>query len=228
MNRLHEVIRELPPGVEFLVVITWAFGLPICASIMSLGVVEGGEALVFNDTSMLGTIILEVIQLAILSWFLRIRGWTLEKFGLAFSWRGTALGLGLLVLTTAIAFGVGFIARIVFDYDVTTAFGRQPKMGADLSMQLIFLVSVVNGIFEELFVAGYIITALSGTRGMWVAINVSVVVRLLCYISQGPVGVVTMVPMGLLYGYAYSRTRQLWPLMVAHVVMDLIGLTFQG
>ena len=28
-------------------------------------------------------------------------------------------------------------------------------------MQLVFLVSVVNGIFEELFVAGYIITALT-------------------------------------------------------------------
>ena len=34
----------------------------------------------------------------------------------------------------------------------------------------------------------------------------------------------TVVPMGLLYGYVYSRTRQLWPLMVAHVLLDLVGL----
>ena len=42
-----------------------------------------------------------------------------------------------------------------------TAIARAPKADTDLSMQLVFLVSVVNGIFEELFVAGYIITALT-------------------------------------------------------------------
>ena len=92
-------------------------------------------------------------------------------------------------------------------------------------MQLVFLVSIVNGIFEELFVAGYIITALTARRGMWMAINVSVVVRLLYHLYQGPIGVLTIVPMGLLYGYVYSRTRQLWPLIVAHVLIDIIGLS---
>ena len=86
------------------------------------------------------------------------------------------------------------------------------------------LVSVVNGIFEELFVTGYIITSLTARRGMWTAINVSVVVRLLYHLYQGPIGIMTVVPMGLLYGYVYSRTRQLWPLMVAHVILDVIGL----
>jgi membrane protease YdiL (CAAX protease family) len=60
---------------------------------------------------------------------------------------------------------------------------------------------------------------------MWVAINTSVVVRLLYHLYQGPIGIMTIVPMGLLYGYVYSRTRQLWPLVVAHVLVDLIGLT---
>ena len=100
------------------------------------------------------------------------------------------------------------------------AIARAPKFDADLSMQLVFLVSVVNGIFEELFVAGYVITALQPRRGMWMAINVSVVVRLLYHLYQGPIGVLTSVPMGLLYGYLYSRTRQLWPLIVAHVLLD--------
>jgi membrane protease YdiL (CAAX protease family) len=86
-------------------------------------------------------------------------------------------------------------------------------------------VSGVNGIFEELFVAGYIITAITPRRGMWTAINVSVVVRLLYHLYQGPIGVLTIVPMGLLYGYLYSRTRQLWPLIVAHVLLDIVALS---
>ena len=89
MNRLHEAIRRLPPGVEFLVVVTWAFGLPIFSSIMSLGTPGSESVAVFNNAQLLGIIIFEVIQLAFLAWFLRIRGWTLEKFGLSFSWRAT-------------------------------------------------------------------------------------------------------------------------------------------
>jgi membrane protease YdiL (CAAX protease family) len=57
---------------------------------------------------------------------------------------------------------------------------------------------------------------------------VSTVVRLLYHLYQGPIGVLIIVPMGLLYGYVYARTRQLWPLMFAHVLIDLIGLSQIG
>ena len=36
MNPLHEHIRRLPPGVEFLIVVSWAFGMPIFSSILSI------------------------------------------------------------------------------------------------------------------------------------------------------------------------------------------------
>ena len=116
-------------------------------------------------------------------------------------------------------------AQILFNYDLEAAAARAPKADPGLRMQLVFLVSVVNGIFEELFVAGYIITSLTARRGMWTAINVSVVVRLLYHLYQGPIGILTVVPMGLLYGYVYSRTRQLWPLIVAHVLLDLVAMS---
>ena len=224
MNPLEEAIRRLPAGVEFLVVVTWAFGLPVFASIMALGTPGDSSSAVFNNAELLATIIFEVVQLGFLTWFLRIRGWTLEKFGLSFSWRGTVAGVVLLAITYGLAVGAEYIAQIVFDYDLEAAAARAPKVDPALSMQLVFLVSVVNGIFEELFVAGYIITALVARRGMWMAINVSVVVRLLYHLYQGPIGIMTVVPMGLLYGYVYSRTRQLWPLMVAHVILDVVGL----
>lgn len=224
MNGLQEAIRRLPVGVEFLVVVTCAFGLPIFSSILSLGVTADHALPVFTNAALLATLLFEGVQLGFLAWFLRIRGWTLAKFGLSFSWRGTAAGLALLAFTYAVTLGAQFAAQIIFDYDLKDAIARAPKVDPDLSMQLVFLASVVNGIFEELFVAGYIITSLTERRGMWVAINTSVVVRLLYHLYQGPIAVMTIVPMGLLYGYVYSRTRQLWPLVVAHVLVDIIGL----
>ena len=60
------------------------------------------------------------------------------------------------------------------------------------------------------------------------AVNVSTVVRLLYHVYQGPIGVITIVPMGLLFGFVYARTRQLWPLIFAHVLIDIIGLSALG
>jgi membrane protease YdiL (CAAX protease family) len=233
VNPLHERIRRLPPGVEFLVVVSWAFGLPIFASIMSLGT-DGesgsptGGALVFNNLALLNILVFELIQSAFLIWFLRVRGWTLEKFGLSITWRGTGIGWLLLVGTYVLTIGAQALAQWIMPLEMQVAGQQYPTADARVSMQLVFLTSTVNGIFEELFVAGYIITALRDTRGLWTAVNVSTVVRLLYHLYQGPIGVITIVPMGLLYGFVYGRTRQLWPLILAHVLIDIIGLSALG
>jgi uncharacterized protein len=233
MNPLHERIRRLPAGVEFLVVVSWAFGLPIFASIMSLGAgasaaAATGGSLVFNNSALLSILVFELIQSVFLVWFLRIRGWTLEKFGLSISWRGTGMGWLLLLGTYLLAMGAQFLAQSALPAVMQAGVQRYPSADPAVSMELVFLTSTVNGIFEELFVAGYIITALAATRGMWTAINVSTVVRLLYHLYQGPVGIVTIVPMGLLYGFVYARTRQLWPLIFAHVLIDIVGLSSIG
>ena len=49
--------------------------------------------------------------------------------------------------------------------------------------------------------------------------------RMLYHLYQGPIGIITIVPLGMLYGYTYVRSRQLWPLIVAHVLVDIIGLS---
>lgn len=228
MNRLHELIRRLPPGVEFLVVVSWAFGLPIFSSIMSIGAGQPaatGGSLVFNNSALLGILVFEVVQSVFLVWFLRLRGWTLQKIGLNLSWRGTWEGWVLVLLTYALALAAQTLLELAMPGDFDAAARRYPRADANLSMQLVFLVSTVNGIFEEVFVAGYIITALKDRRGAWTAINVSTVIRVLYHLYQGPIGVVTVVPMGLLYGFAYVRNGQLWPLIFAHVVIDIIGLS---
>lgn len=233
MNPLHELIRRLPAGVEFLVVVSWAFGLPVFSSIMALG--TGGESgggtghsLVFNDAALINIVVFELLQSAFLVWFLHVRGWTLEKVGLTITWRGTGLGWLLLVGTLVLAMGAQTLAQWLMPLEMQAAGRMYPTADPKVSMQLAFFASTVNGIFEELFVVGYIITALRDVRGMWTAINVSTVLRLLYHLYQGPIGVITIVPMGLLYGYVYARTRQLWPLIFAHVLIDIVGLSTLG
>lgn len=229
MNPLHEMIRRLPVGVEFLVVITWAFGLPIFGSILSIGGPDPESAKAYyNNTGLGATLIIELTQSLFLVWFLRIRGWTLEKLGLNVTLRGTLYGVALLVVTYGVLIGIQLAAGWMLPIDMQAAVDRYPAPAANLSMSLVFMVSTVNGIFEEVFVAGYVIAALTPVRGMWTAINVSTGIRLLYHLYQGPIGILSIVPLGLIFGYVYSRTRMLWPLIVAHIVLDIVGLLFSG
>ena len=226
-NPLHEFIRRLPPGVEFLIVIMWAFGLPIFSSILSIGASDANSSKeYYNNTGLLAVLIMEMAQSLFLIWFLRIRGWTLEKLGLNVTWRGTLYGVALLIGTYGVLLTVQTLAAKALPGDMAAAVASYPKPAADLSMSLVFLVSTVNGIFEEVFVAGYIITVLAPARGMWTGINVSTGLRLLYHLYQGPVGIISVVPVGLMFGYLYARTRLLWPLIFAHILLDIIGLGF--
>jgi hypothetical protein len=71
---LRELIRRLPPGVEFLVVVCGAFGMPIFSSILSMGAGAGARAgrrrPGFNDAVLIGIVVFEVVQAAFLIWFL--------------------------------------------------------------------------------------------------------------------------------------------------------------
>ena len=223
MNRLEEAIRRLPPGVEFLVVVTWAFGLPIFSSILSIG--QTHDVALFTDAALVSNIFFEMLVAAFLVWFLRVREWTLAKVGLRVDLRGTLWAFALLAGCYALIFASELAAQLL-PIDLHVLIDLLPKSNGKLSMEVVFLASVVNGAFEELFVAGYAITALSQARGMWTAINVSTALRVLYHLYQGPLAFLTIAPMGLLFGYVYARTRQLWPLVLAHVMLDIVGLLF--
>src|SRR5688500_5528131 len=141
MNPLHELIRRLPPRVEFLIVVSWAFGLPIFSSILSVGNSEvDSTKAYFTNATLIGILVVELLQSLFLVWFLRIRGWTLQKIGLQITWRGTLLGVALMVVTYAMLTGVHFIAERVLPIDMKMALAQYPQPAVNLNMQVVFLV----------------------------------------------------------------------------------------
>ena len=87
-------------------------------------------------------------------------------------------------------------------------------------------MSVVNPFFEETIVVAYLMGALLNQDNPWRAINVSVGLRLLYHLYQGVTGVISIVPVGLVFSYYYFKKRKLWPLVFAHGVMDFVALVF--
>lgn len=219
MEQFREMVRRLPVGVEFLIVVSLAFGQFIFSSIMAMGMPELST---YTNHALLSVLITELLQFAFLAWFLYLRGWTPEKFGLRVTVRTTVGGVLLALGTLALMVFVQVVGSV--GLDMAAAQKLYPKVAPQLDLQLVFFTSVVNGAYEELFVAGYVITVLASVRGIWTAVNVSTGVRLLYHLYQGTLGVIMIVPMGLLYAYVFVRTKQLWPLIFAHILIDIFGL----
>lgn len=221
MEQFRELVRRLPVGVEFLIVVSLAFGRFIFASILSMG---SPELSTYDNQALISVVVTELMNFAFLAWFLYLRGWTIERFGLNVTIRTTMGGILLAAGTLALFVFVQVLGNL--SLDMAAAERLYPKVSPNLDLQLVFFASAVNGAYEEIFVAGYIITVLAGARGIWTAVNVSTGIRLMYHLYQGTIGIITIVPMGLLYGYLYVRTKQLWPLILAHILLDIIGLVF--
>ncbi len=84
------------------------------------------------------------------------------------------------------------------------------------------IASLVNGAYEEVFLCGYLLRAVEAL-GASIAICLSTLVRLLYHLYQGPYGALGVVGFGLLASIYFWRTRQLWPIVCAHALADLVG-----
>jgi membrane protease YdiL (CAAX protease family) len=240
MGEIQERIRALSPWAELMVVVATAFGwftydsLKVVADLVaSGGTVQWAPS---TESELIQMLAFEAIVLVILGWFLRTRGWTLTYLGLDPAWgpgaRGFAFGLVLRIMQ-----GVALAVAVTFAYQFAVTalwaiLGQRVFLTdavltqAQLGLATILAICVINSIFEELFLCGYLITRLGDLRGMWFAIHTSVAIRLAYHLYQGSAGVPSIVAVGLIFGYWFARTRQLWPPIVAHGCLNLVAWAY--
>ncbi len=85
-------------------------------------------------------------------------------------------------------------------------------------------LAVMNGVLEEVVMLAYLFNRLRALNWQWWQIVVfSAVVRGAYHLYQGFGGGIGNVVMGLVFGYLYLRWRRVGPLVVAHVILDLVS-----
>jgi membrane protease YdiL (CAAX protease family) len=99
--------------------------------------------------------------------------------------------------------------------------------GAPPSAAAVVLVSVVNPVFEEFLWLGYGVTRLSPRIGVRAASALSIGLRALVHLYQGPGVLVGVLPLSVGLTWYYVRTRRLWPVVVAHALFDASGLVYR-
>ena len=89
---------------------------------------------------------------------------------------------------------------------------------------VLVLAAVQNALLEEVVMVGYLFTRWSQAGwGRTKVIVVSALIRGGYHLYQGIGGFVGNVVMGLVFGWLYTRTRRVMPLVVAHTILDIVS-----
>jgi membrane protease YdiL (CAAX protease family) len=126
----------------------------------------------------------------------------------------------------AVAIGVPGLAL----YFAARAFGLNTNVSpANLAanwwtVPVLVGAAVMNGLLEEVVMIGFwFVRGRQLDWPVWVVLVSSAVVRGSYHLYQGFGGFVGNVVMGVVFGLAYLRFRRVGPLVVAHVILDLVS-----
>lgn len=223
--------------IEIVVVLAVTFGLSAYTALLNLieSVLLGlaGQIVALNprrsqfDLIDLGLNLASVFHL--LAW---------GSLGLYLLWRSgfgpRDIGLGRVRMNPDVLGGLGLAALIGLPglalYQLARTLGINASVEpAELydtwwRIPVLLLVAFANGWAEEVIVVGFLITRLRQLRFSPVAaVILSSVLRGLYHLYQGFGAGLGNLVMGLVFGYAWLRTGRLWPLIIAHALIDAVA-----
>ena len=102
---------------------------------------------------------------------------------------------------------------------------RLQLVAPDLPTATVVATALINPVFEEVFVCGYVVSSLRERLGVANAVNISAGIRVAYHLYQGPLGLLSITPFALIAAIWFARTRRLAPLIFAHALADFIGLS---
>nr|WP_022911151.1 CPBP family intramembrane glutamic endopeptidase [Aestuariimicrobium kwangyangense] len=98
------------------------------------------------------------------------------------------------------------------------------------TVPVLVLAAAMNGVLEEVVMIGYLVTRwLQAGWRTWVVVACSALIRGAYHLYQGFGGFVGNLVMGLIFGVFFVKVRRIWPLVIAHTLLDVasfVGYSF--
>jgi len=179
-------------------------------------------------------VIYQVVGLLSLYFALRYQGRKFKDIGLFIDPRLREIGLAF-----ALFFGVIFLQAILQaalfvilspvvpwlrGADLHGSFDQAALFGTSASF-LAVVVAVLNPFHEELLVRAFLITEVEGLYlSTTLAVIVSVALQTSYHLYQGLPAALSHIPTFLVFSLYYVRTRRILPVIIAHLVMDVLAL----
>lgn len=214
---------------ELVLVLAVAFALPIFSSLYLLATGEK-RASQIGDIRVIGALITETTALVVFFYVLFRQGRSARELGLRWD-------LQTLPRAVVRAFGLTILAMLASQ--LTRAWMSQLSVAASghkldfhaeklpvlaISIWTILFV-VFNGWFEELIVRAFAIVEIEFlTKSKTWAVIFSVVFQTSYHFYQGAPQAISYVPIFLIFSLFYIRTRDILPVALAHIFIDLISV----
>ncbi len=223
--------------IEIVVVLAVTFGLSAYTALLKLteAVLLGlsGQIVALNPRRSP----FDLIDLGLnLAWVFQLLAW--GALGVYLLWRSgfgpSQIGLGRLQWRPDVLGGFGLAALIGLPGLAFYLLARLLGMNASVEpaelydtwwrIPVLLLVAFANGWAEEVIVVGFLFTRLRQLEvSVLAAVVLTSLLRGLYHLYQGFGAGLGNLAMGLVFGYVYARTGRLWPLIVAHALIDAVA-----
>lgn len=135
--------------------------------------------------------------------------------------RDLLAGLGLAALVGIPGLGLYAAARAL---GVNTTIAAANLTDQWWTLPVLVYAAIQNSVLEEVVMVGYLFTRWRQVGwGVWPVILGSALIRGTYHLYQGFGGFVGNLAMGVLFGWIYTRTSRVAPLVVAHAVIDIVA-----
>jgi uncharacterized protein len=208
-------LRTTTTPAEAIGIVILCFGWVIVGSAYAVSV--GFQSGAFSEGGILGLVVLELVLGLAAMYVLRSRGFDVASLYPHPTIVGAAVG----VLVAAVAGSVAWAAMSAFNWSHYSEPLDRLMSGSPIGLPALVLLGIVNGAYEEMFLLGFLLRGLRG-HGLSVAIGVSLLVRVLYHLYQGPLGAVYVGAFGLVLSLYYIASGKLFPVVLAHALWDIV------
>ena len=226
-------------------IVPWWHVLAVSLAMLGFGILfsayfglthpSGSFYLLFSDRFFLINGAFQAMMLAAFLFYLHRRGWRPPDFRIGLGWFTTLQGLELLLFTYGGFYLLRLLSRVMIallgpaPYAFLAALFVPvhiaiPPDGFHIHWIVMIVFTVLNAFYEELVYMGYGFNLWAAKYGPRTAILFSLLARLSIHTYQGTEHLLPIFVWSLIFGIWYRYRRKVWPLILAHLLIDIISL----
>lgn len=204
----------------------YALLVPVVTSLASMAFwpERHGSAgiIILSGARLAGTIGWEILIAGVVGGWLLHKGWRPQRTATEpFVPRDVLRGVGVWIMGVLAFWASALLWQAIAPGVVADAMAI--RIVGQPSVDIVVLLSPINAVFEEFLWLGLGIAVLR-RYGLGFAFVASVTLRTLLHIYQGPLALIAILPLGLVFTAYYVRTHRIWPVVLAHCLQDLLSL----
>jgi membrane protease YdiL (CAAX protease family) len=194
----------------------------------------GSFYLLISDRFFLFNGAFQSAMLAAFFLFLAWRGWRPSDLRVKIGWIASLRGLELLVFSYGGFLAVAWFSRFMLWVMGPTPYAflahlfipahlAIPRDGFHLAWATLIAGTVLNAFYEELVYMGYGFNLWAAKYGPRTAVLFSILARLAIHTYQGTEHLLPIAVWAVIFGVWYRYHRNVWHLIVAHMMIDLVS-----